>query len=91
MTDHVPGQNAPASSAPRRLVAAGFARRLAGRTLTARVTEAGVTGRLGKSERLAELHRACREDYTSSAGRRAQNHRDDVFLIAVASEAVAAR
>jgi hypothetical protein len=74
----------------RRLVAAGFTRRLAGRTLTVRVTEAGVTGSISKSERLAALHRACRADYTSSADRRAENHYD-VFLLAAASEAVTGR
>lgn len=40
--------------------------------------------------RLAELHRQCREDYQSSAARRAQNHRDDAHLIAAASTAAKA-
>ncbi|MFE6482416.1 hypothetical protein ACFVGN_05675 [Streptomyces sp. NPDC057757] len=40
---------------------------------------------------LAELHQLCAEDYTSNAARRTQNHRDDAHLIALASEAVAAR
>lgn len=35
---------APASSPTRRLIAAGFIRRLPGRTLTVRATQAGVTG-----------------------------------------------
>lgn len=43
------------------------------------------------SSRLAALHRKCREDYASSAARRAQNHRDDAHLIAAAAEAVSAR
>jgi hypothetical protein len=43
------------------------------------------------SPRVAELHRLCREDYASSADRRAQDHRDDAHLLASASEAVAAR
>jgi hypothetical protein len=46
MTDHVSGQNAPASSPSRRLVAAGITRRLDDRTLTVRITEAGATGRI---------------------------------------------
>lgn len=110
-------------STPRRLIAAGFIRRLPGRTTSVRVTEAGVTGTITPSSggpvccgrpmrrkdgqlvcstcgawvdpitraRVAELHRLAREDYASSADRRAQNHRDDAHLIASASEAVAAR
>lgn len=81
---------APASSPTRRLIAAGFIRRLADRTITVRVTEAGVTGTI-KTARVAELHRLCREDYTSNAARRAQDPRDEPFLLARASEAVAAR
>ncbi|NEA61339.1 hypothetical protein [Streptomyces sp. SID12488] len=81
---------APASSPTRRLVAAGFVRRIAGRTISVRATEAGVTGTI-TTARVAELHRLCREDYTSSADRRTQDHRDDAFLLARASEAVAAR
>lgn len=77
-------------SPARRLIAAGFIRHLAGRTISVRATEAGVTGTI-KVARLAELHRLCREDYTSSADRRAQNHRDDASLLARASQAVAAR
>jgi hypothetical protein len=37
---------------------------------------------------LVELHRLSREDYTSNASRRAQDHRNDAFLIANASEAL---
>ncbi|MFE2353078.1 hypothetical protein [Streptomyces parvulus] len=48
MTDHVAGRNAPASFPSRRLVAAGLIRRTPGRTLTVRVTPAGVTGRITK-------------------------------------------
>ncbi|MFM9643583.1 hypothetical protein [Streptomyces turgidiscabies] len=81
---------APASSPPRRLIAAGIIRRIAGRTISVRVTQAGVTGTI-TAARVAELHRLCREDYTSSADRRTQDHRDDAFLLARASEAVAAR
>uniref|UniRef100_A0AAU2A1I0 Uncharacterized protein n=1 Tax=Streptomyces sp. NBC_00093 TaxID=2975649 RepID=A0AAU2A1I0_9ACTN len=84
---------APASSPTRRLIAAGIIRRLANRTISVRVTEAGVTGTIktDRATRVAELHRLCREDYTGSADRRTQDHRDDAFLIARASEAVAAR
>ncbi|MFJ8081987.1 hypothetical protein ACIQ6Y_15385 [Streptomyces sp. NPDC096205] len=49
MTDHVSGQNTPASSPPRRLVAAGLIRRTPGRTTIVRVTEAGVTGTIRKA------------------------------------------
>lgn len=81
-------------SPARRLVAAGFTRRLAGRTLTVRVTEAGVTGRVttDRAARVAELHRQCRADWEQAAARRAaQDHRDDVFLLAEAAEAVTGR
>ncbi|MFM9604271.1 hypothetical protein [Streptomyces turgidiscabies] len=81
---------APASSPTRRLIAAGIIRRIAGRTISVRVTQAGVTGTI-KNARVAELHRLCREDYTSSVDRRTQDRRDDAFLLARASEAVAAR
>jgi hypothetical protein len=74
----------------RRLIAAGFIRRLSGRTITVRATQAGVTGTV-KAARVAELHRLCDEDYNSSADRRTQDHRDDAFLIARASEAVTGR
>lgn len=64
----------------RRLVAAGFTRRLPDRTLTVRVTEAGVTGRLSKNERVAELHRLARADWEQAATSRAtwaaQDHSD---------------
>lgn len=75
----------------RRLIAAGFIRRLAGRTMTVCATQAGVTGTIRKAVRVAELHQLAAADYTSSADRRIQNHRDDAHLIALASEAVAAR
>ncbi|KND40074.1 hypothetical protein [Streptomyces stelliscabiei] len=39
---------------------------------------------------VADLHRLCRDDYTSNADRRAQHHRDDAHLIEDATEAVAA-
>jgi len=39
---------------------------------------------------VTELHRLCRDDYASSADRRAQDHRDDAHLIEDATEAVAA-
>jgi hypothetical protein len=39
---------------------------------------------------VAKLHRLCRDDYASSADRRAQHHRDDAHLIENATEAVAA-
>lgn len=42
MADHSTGTSVPAPA--RRLVAAGFIRRLPGRTLTLRATQAGVTG-----------------------------------------------
>jgi RecB family exonuclease len=74
----------------RRLIAAGLIRRLPGRTITVRATQAGVTGSISKAV-VAELHRLCDEDYASSAARRAQTHRDDAHLIASASEAVAAQ
>ncbi|MET8982114.1 hypothetical protein ABZX85_41680 [Streptomyces sp. NPDC004539] len=88
--------SAPASaqvSPTRRLVAAGIIRRLAGRTLTVRATQVGVTGTITptRADRVAELHRLCREDYASSADRRVQDHRDDVNLIAYAIEAVTYR
>ncbi|QQM41966.1 hypothetical protein [Streptomyces liliifuscus] len=45
-------QNVPEQAAPtRRLVAAGVIRRSADRTLTVRVTEAGVTGTIRKGVR----------------------------------------
>ena len=96
MTD-LPVRPDRAASSPnaRRLVAAGLVRRSQGRTLTVRATAAGVTGSItntpSRAERLAELHRQCREDYASSAARRAQTHRDDAHLIAAAAEAVNAR
>lgn len=40
---------APASSPARTLIAAGIIRRLPGRTLTVRVTQAGVTGSIRKA------------------------------------------
>ncbi|MDX2943325.1 hypothetical protein [Streptomyces caniscabiei] len=40
---------------------------------------------------VAELHRLCRDDYTSSADRRTQHHRDDARLTENGAEAVAAR
>lgn len=89
MTDHSTG--APAPVPTRRLIAAGFIRRLSGRTITVRATQAGVTGTIRKAARVAELHRLCAEDYASNAARRSQTHRDDAFIIAAASEAVAAR
>lgn len=39
---------------------------------------------------VAELHRLCRDDYASSADRRAQHHQDDAHLTENAVEAVAA-
>lgn len=84
-------------SPTRRLIAAGIIRRTPGRALTVRVTEAGVTGIITKvartkAQRLAELHQQCREDYANAAPRRrAQDHRDDAFLIAHAAEQVSAR
>lgn len=105
----------------RRLIAAGFVRRLPGRTLTVRATQAGVTGTITPTAgpvccgrpmapqdgqlvcskcgawidpgaaRVAELHRLARQDYASSTDRRIQDRRDDVHLIATASDAVAAR
>ncbi|MEU4170997.1 hypothetical protein AB0F46_29470 [Streptomyces sp. NPDC026665] len=57
----------------RRLIAAGIIRRLPGRTLTVRVTQAGVTGSsITKTARLAELHRQCAQDYATAAPRRTQ-------------------
>lgn len=86
---------AASSPRPRRLIAAGIVRRSQGRTLTVRATAVGVTGSItttpARAERLAELHRLCREDYASNAARRAQDHRDDAHLIAAAAEAVNAR
>jgi len=77
MTDHFarPAQ-AATSPRPRRLVASGFIRR----------TQANA-----RRAELIRLHRQCRDDYTSNAARRAQNHRDDAFLIALAAEAVTPR
>ncbi|MEU5442748.1 MULTISPECIES: hypothetical protein [Streptomyces] len=95
MTDHFAHPDERANPPrPRQLIAAGLIRRASGRTLTVRITAAGVTGTITKepharAARLAELHRLCREDYNSSAPRRAQNHRDDTYLIASVSEAVA--
>ncbi|MDX3087166.1 hypothetical protein PV620_30145 [Streptomyces sp. ME02-6978a] len=43
------------------------------------------------AERLAELHRQCREDYNSNAARRSYDRRDDAFLTAGAAEAVNGR
>ncbi|MFF5186443.1 hypothetical protein ACFY30_22150 [Streptomyces sp. NPDC000345] len=40
-----------------------------------------------RAARVAELHRQAAADYASSADRRAQDHRDDAFLIAQASVA----
>ncbi|MGW6008647.1 hypothetical protein [Streptomyces sp. NPDC055210] len=71
----------------RRLVAAGFIRRLPGRTITVRATHAGVTGTIRKTERVAELHRQAAADYASSKARRVQDHRDDTHLLALAAEA----
>ncbi|REE62152.1 hypothetical protein BX257_4765 [Streptomyces sp. 3212.3] len=51
-----------------------------------RLVAAGFVRRTASTERLAELHRLCDEDYASNAARRAQNHRDDAFLIAPAAE-----
>lgn len=76
MTDHFARPAAPATSSSRRLVAGGFVRRT---TANARIAERH------------RLLRLCREDYNSNADRRAQDHRDDAFLIATASEAVNAR
>lgn len=70
----------------RRLIAADLIRRTLGRTITLRATPAGATGVIAKTARIAELHRLCHEDYTSSADRRVQDHRDDAHLIAAASE-----
>ncbi|MFD9192962.1 hypothetical protein ACFWCA_32710 [Streptomyces phaeochromogenes] len=89
MTDHFTG--APVPVPARRLIAAGFIRRLPGRTITVRATQAGVTGTIRKAARVAELHRLAAADYASSADRRIQDHRDDAHLIALASEAVNAR
>ncbi|MFE7232539.1 hypothetical protein ACFVAF_18135 [Streptomyces sp. NPDC057596] len=50
-----------------------------------RVIAGGFVRRTPANARLAELHRLCREDYDSNAARRAQNHRDDTFLIAPSS------
>ncbi|NJP73198.1 hypothetical protein [Streptomyces sp. C1-2] len=79
----------------RRLIAAGITRRSGDRTLTVRITEAGVTGTIAArptpAERLAELHRQCAEDYASNATRRSYDHRDDAFLTAGAAEAVNGR
>jgi hypothetical protein len=44
-----------------------------------------------RASRIAELHRLARADYDSSEDRRIQTHRDDAHLLALASEAVAAR
>lgn len=41
-------------SPTRRLIAAGFVRRLPGRTITVRATQAGVTGRIAKTASGAE-------------------------------------
>jgi hypothetical protein len=82
MTDLSMPATTGTTTTTRRLVAAGVIRRLPGRTTTVRVTEAGVTGSIAKSERLTELHRRCREDYESNAFRRDQNNRDDVTLLA---------
>lgn len=49
MTDLRMPAHSRGSAPSRRLVAAGFTRRLAGRTLTVRVTEAGVTGTIRKA------------------------------------------
>ncbi|MDQ0933782.1 hypothetical protein [Streptomyces turgidiscabies] len=54
----------------RRLIAAGFIRRLSGRTISVRATEAGVTGTI-KAARVAELHQLCREDYAKGKAQRA--------------------
>lgn len=98
MADHFARPERAASSPHRRrLIAAGFIRRTPDRTLTVRATEAGVTGIITKvasdrAARVAELHRLCRADYDSAeARRRAEDHRDDAFLIARAAEAVNAR
>jgi len=50
MTDLSARPGAPASSPSRRPVAVGFIRRLAGRTLTVRVTQAGVTGTITRAD-----------------------------------------
>lgn len=66
----------------RRLVAAGFIRRATGRVLTIDATGPRVTGSINKTQRIAELHRLCREDYESSAARRDETTRNDVLLLA---------
>ncbi|MGJ5898573.1 hypothetical protein ACSCBZ_42545 [Streptomyces niveiscabiei] len=93
MTDLSARASTPASSPSRRLVAAGIIRRFAGRTLTVRATQSGVTGAITptRADRIAELHRLCREDYESNASRRIQGRRDDANLIANAVEAVTCR
>ncbi|MGW2908712.1 hypothetical protein ACWC91_41010 [Streptomyces sp. NPDC001204] len=58
------------STPPRRLIAAGFIRRLPGRVLTLRATQAGVTGTITKTARIAELHQLCAQDYARAAHRR---------------------
>ncbi|WP_075662248.1 hypothetical protein [Streptomyces acidiscabies] len=88
--------SAPASaqvSPNRRPIAVGFIRRLAGRTLTVRVTQAGVTGTITptRADRVAELHRPAREDYVSNANRRAEGSSNNASLIAYAIEAVSYR
>ncbi|WP_371670007.1 hypothetical protein OG985_21630 [Streptomyces sp. NBC_00289] len=47
MTDHSTGTPVPVPA--RRLIAAGTIRRLPGRTITVRVTQAGVTGVIRKA------------------------------------------
>ncbi|MFJ6645791.1 hypothetical protein ACIQPS_09030 [Streptomyces sp. NPDC091290] len=49
MADLSPRPGAPASSPSRRLIAAGIIRRSPGRTITVRVTPAGVTGTIRKA------------------------------------------
>ncbi|MFG3154247.1 hypothetical protein ACGF7W_19635 [Streptomyces sp. NPDC048219] len=53
-----------------------------------RIVAGGFVRRTPANVRLAALHRACRADYISNAGRRAHDHRDDAFLTAGAAEAV---
>lgn len=70
MTDLSMPATTGTTNATRRLIAAGFIRRLPGRVLTVRATQAGVTGSITKSANLAELHRLCADDYASAAPRR---------------------
>ncbi|MFJ8023345.1 hypothetical protein [Streptomyces sp. NPDC096311] len=56
--------------------------------MTDHFARSGAPASSTEAERVAELHKLCREDYESAAPRRGQDHRDNAHLIAPATEAV---